>query len=58
LAVPVPATLFYDAQQLLPLAIVALLSTLACILGYKLVRDITGSLGKATNMCYQMTDRG
>jgi methyl-accepting chemotaxis protein len=47
---------FYDAQQLLPLAIVALLSTLACILGYRLVRDVTGSLGKATNMCYQMTD--
>jgi len=47
---------FYGAQQLLPLAIVALLSTLACILGYRLVRDVIGSLVKATNMCYQMTD--
>jgi len=47
---------FFDAQQILPLAIVALLSILALVLGYRLVRDVMGSLVKATNLCYQMTD--
>jgi len=47
---------FFDTQQMLPLAIVALLSTLALVLGYRLLRDVMGSLVNATNMCYQMTD--
>jgi len=47
---------FFEAQQILPLAIVALLSALGLVLGYRLVRDVIGSLVKATNLCYQMTD--
>jgi len=47
---------FFDAQQILPLAIVALLSTLALVLGYRLMRDVMGSLVEATKLCYQMTD--
>lgn len=47
---------FFDTQQILPLGIVAVLSAFALILGYKLIRDVMGSLVKATNTCYQMTD--
>lgn len=46
----------FDNQQMLPLAIVAALATLAVVVGFKLVSDLTGALKSATNTCYQMTD--
>ncbi|NOQ16513.1 MAG: PAS domain-containing protein [Methyloprofundus sp.] len=47
---------FFDAQQMLPLGLVAALATLAVVIGYKLISDLTGAIKSATGTCYQMTD--
>jgi len=46
----------FATQQMPLLTVIAILSTLAVILGYRVVRDIKGTLATATNICYQLTE--